>query len=172
MPRGGPPQVNSINKLNSGGASQHSISSLSCFLPVSHSEQVSGEIVQRQGRQKPAAQYVSTAPESRSVREICTHPHDRHDGTSQTSRPAHRSNHLIAQLNHRWRVVDDPSQWLLQCRKGNARHKASGWRNRSFCRSRHGLIRCIEEMCGEVQPDAFICVSTLPDIHSDHGGVK
>jgi hypothetical protein len=59
----------------------------------------------------------------------------------------HPSNRVVAQLNERWRVVDDPLQWILQSRKGNARFKSSGWRSRSFCRTLEGLLRCIREYC-------------------------
>src|SRR5262245_38206740 len=31
--------------------------------------------------------------------------------------PAHPSNRPLAQLNDRWRIVDDPLQWILQQRK-------------------------------------------------------
>jgi hypothetical protein len=60
---------------------------------------------------------------------------------------AHPSKLVVAQLNEHWRVIDDPLQWILQQRKGNARSKNSGWRNRSFCRNRDGLLRCIREYC-------------------------
>jgi hypothetical protein len=36
--------------------------------------------------------------------------------------PAHPSNRLVAQLNERWRVIDDPLQWILQWKKGNPRN--------------------------------------------------
>ena len=61
--------------------------------------------------------------------------------------PAHPSNRLIVQLNASWRVIDDPLQWILQRRKGNPRKKNSGWRSRSFCRTREGLLCCIREYC-------------------------
>jgi hypothetical protein len=53
-----------------------------------------------------------------------------------SERPAHPLDRLVAQLNESWRVVDDPLQWILQRRKGNPRPKNSGWRDRSFCRTR------------------------------------
>jgi hypothetical protein len=95
--------------------------------------------------------------------------------------PAHPSNRLIAQLNARWRVIDDPLQWILQRRKGNPRGKNSGWRNRSFCRTREALLRCIRELCclpDEGQPrciDAYRGVDeaalrqvrALPERHID-----
>ena len=42
--------------------------------------------------------------------------------------PAHPTNRLVAHLNARWRVVDDPLQWRLQRKKGNPRSKNTGWR--------------------------------------------
>ena len=62
-------------------------------------------------------------------------------------RPAHPSHRLIAQLNASWRVVDDPLQWILQRRKGNSRAKNTGWRARSYCRTKDALLRCIREHC-------------------------
>ena len=82
---------------------------------------------------------------------------DRADG------PAHPSNRLLAQLNTNWRAVDDPLQWILQRRKGNPRKKNSGWRNRSFCRTRDALLRCVREHCGEIDPEALATLKELPD---------
>jgi hypothetical protein len=82
-------------------------------------------------------------------------------------RPAHPSNRLVAQLNATWRVVDDPLQWILQRKKGNPRNKNSGWRGRSFCRTRKALLRCIREYCGEVDVGALARVKSLPEWHSD-----
>src|SRR5262245_49561226 len=56
---------------------------------------------------------------------------------------AHPSNSLVAQLNASWRVVDDPLQWILQRRKGKPRSRNSGWRGRSFCRTKDALLGCI-----------------------------
>ena len=81
--------------------------------------------------------------------------------------PAHPSNQLVAQLNERWRVVDDPLQWKLQRKKGNARKRNSGWQDRSFCRTRDGLLRCVCEYCGEVEPAALAKLSVLPQYHPD-----
>jgi hypothetical protein len=81
--------------------------------------------------------------------------------------PAHPSNRLTAQLNKNWRVADDPQQWILQRRKGNPRRKSSGWQDRSFCRTRDGLLRCVRGLCGEVNEDALTQLRTLPDFHSD-----
>ena len=43
----------------------------------------------------------------------------------------------------------------LQRKKGNPRTKNAGWRDRSFCRTREGLLRCIREYCGEVDAEAL-----------------
>ena len=82
---------------------------------------------------------------------------------------AHPSNRPIAQLNERWRVVDDPLQWILQRKKGGPHEKNSGWRNRSFCTTREGLLRCIRECSGEIDADALAELRRLPDNHSDNG---
>ena len=82
-------------------------------------------------------------------------------------RPAHPSNRLIVQLNERWKVVDDPLQWILQRRKGSPRKKNSGWQGRSFCRTREALLRCVREYCGEVDPAALDKLHELPDWHLD-----
>jgi len=81
--------------------------------------------------------------------------------------PAHPSNRTLAQLNDRWRIVDDPLQWILQQRKGNSRKKNSGWQNRSFCRTRGGLLRCVREKCGEVHAEALARLQALPKFHCD-----
>jgi hypothetical protein len=60
---------------------------------------------------------------------------------------AHPRNQLLIQLNDNWRIVEDHRQWILQRRKGNARNKNSGWRDRSFCGTRAALLRCIREHC-------------------------
>jgi hypothetical protein len=79
---------------------------------------------------------------------------------------AHASNRLIAQLNETWRVVDDPVQWRLQRKKGNPRSKNSGWRDRSFCTTRQGLLRCVREYCGALEPTALAKLAALPDHHN------
>ncbi len=89
------------------------------------------------------------------------------DCRDRTERPAHPSNQLIAQFNATWRVVDDPLQWILQRKKGRPRKKHSGWRNRSFCRTRDALLRRIREYCGPVDEDALQQVRALPEWHLD-----
>ena len=74
-----------------------------------------------------------------------------------TERPAHPSNPLVAQLRERWRVVDDPLQWILQRKKGHSRKKNSGWQGRSFCRTR-GLLVCIRESCCSPDQGELRCI--------------
>jgi hypothetical protein len=74
------------------------------------------------------------------------------------SRPAHPSHRLVAQLNESWRVVDDPLQWILQRKKGSPRRKNSGWRSRSFCRTREALLRCIREYCCSRDEGGLKCI--------------
>jgi hypothetical protein len=80
---------------------------------------------------------------------------------------AHPSKPVVAQLNERWRVIDDPLQWILQRRKGNPRAKNSGWEGKSFCRTREGLLQCVREKCGDVDPDAEAALRDLPEWHLD-----
>ena len=102
-----------------------------------------------------------------AVRETCS-SHSGHQGpTDPPSPPAHPLDRLVAQLNANWQVVNDPLQWILQRRKGNSRTKSSGWRNRSFFRTRPALLRCIRDYCGHVDADALAKVSTLPPLHHD-----
>ena len=82
-------------------------------------------------------------------------------------RSAHPSLHVIAQLNEKWRVVDGSLQWILQHKKGNPRKKSSGWRGRSFCRTREALLRCVREYCGEVDPRGLDKLKGLPEFHPD-----
>ena len=86
---------------------------------------------------------------------------------SVSKRPAHPSYRLVAQLNERWRVVDDPLQWILQRKKGNPRKKSSGWRDRSFCRTRGALLRCIAGYCKEIDATSLAKLKSLPDRHPD-----
>jgi hypothetical protein len=80
---------------------------------------------------------------------------------------AHPSNRVIFQLNAKWRVVDDPLQWILQRRKGNPRKKNSGWQDRSFCTTREGLLRCVRENCCEVDDKGLTKLQVLPEFHPD-----
>ena len=73
-------------------------------------------------------------------------------------------------LNAKWRVVDDLLQWILQVRSGRERAKASGWRARSWCASRGGLLRCVTEYCGDVDPDALAVIEAFPEMHEENPG--
>ena len=97
------------------------------------------------------------------------------------SRLAHPSNRLIALLNGRWRVIDDPLQWILQRKNGSPRKKNSGWQSVSFCRTREALLRCVRELCCSVDevgsrctqqyrgldPHALRQLLSLPEWHRD-----
>jgi hypothetical protein len=82
-----------------------------------------------------------------------------------TQHPRTHSNRLVAQLNGTGGVVDDPLQWILQRKKGTPRKKNSGWRSRSFCRTREALLRCVREYCGEVNVDCLAELQALPNWH-------
>ena len=69
----------------------------------------------------------------------------------------------LVQLNDSWRVADNPPQWALQCRDGPKREKASGWAGRKFVRNRVHLLRRIEELCGNVDPQAIETIQSWPD---------
>ena len=73
-------------------------------------------------------------------------------------------------LNDRWRVVDDPLQWILQYRAGNVSHSderknRKAWQGRRFCRTRAALKRDIGECCGGVDPVALAIIDTWPEWH-------
>ena len=113
----------------------------------------------RSGQDKP--------PTQKGVREqpVAT---TRHQASSKgLNGPAHPSNRVVAQLNAKWRVVDDPLQWILQRKKGSPRSRNAGWQGRSFCRAREALLRCVHEYCGEVDLDALARLQDLPDWHPD-----
>jgi hypothetical protein len=117
---------------------------------------------------KRADDFVTNAPASqRGVRQPFSTSAMHDQRARPTECPAHPSNRLVAQLNKRWRVVDDPLQWILQRRQGNPRKKNSGWRDRSFCRTRDALLRCVREHCGETDGNSLAKLKSLPDWHSD-----
>ncbi len=76
----------------------------------------------------------------------------------------------LAQLNSKWRVVDEDRQWMLQFRRGTTR-RATGatpeemprWRGRSYCLTRPALLRLIKEHCGEVDAAALALIEALPE---------
>ena len=68
-------------------------------------------------------------------------------------------------INARWRVVDDPLQWILESRSGKGGAKNSGWRARSFNRTREGLLDRIREVCGTVDSGSRGSLMALPERH-------
>ena len=88
-----------------------------------------------------------------------------------TGRAALMADCFPIRLNARWRVVDDPIQWILQQREGGKpRRRPDGsyrqpWRDRSFPTGRRLLKREIRRLCGEVDPDAIKLVALLPEKH-------
>ena len=71
---------------------------------------------------------------------------------------------VVVRLNVRWRVIScrDDIQWILQTRSGRTADGLPRWKNRSFCRSRAGLVRCCHEYAGEISGDALVIMSRLP----------
>ena len=63
----------------------------------------------------------------------------------------------LVKLNDKWRIDDDPLQWILKRRSGKV------WRDRSFCMTRKALLRCIREYCGDVDPAAVAFIETWPE---------
>ena len=49
-------------------------------------------------------------------------------------------------------------------RRATRRTKNSGWQDRSFCTTREGLLRCVREYCGDVEPAALAKLTALPSI--------
>ena len=74
-------------------------------------------------------------------------------------------------LNYRWRVVDDPVQWILQRRRGRnmpASRSAPGeyqWSGRSFTTLATVLKREIRRLCGEVDAEVMKLINRLPEKH-------
>ncbi len=68
----------------------------------------------------------------------------------------------LVQLNDSWRVADDPPQWALQCRSGNPGQRTSGWIGGKFIRDRDHLLRRIDELCGNVDPQAIEIIRSWP----------
>ena len=82
--------------------------------------------------------------------------------TSEANNPPPTlSDGLELQLNGRWRVTADGQlQWLLQQRR---LEQTTVWISRSWCRTRKGLLRCVREHCGEIDPVAQAILQALPD---------
>ena len=80
------------------------------------------------------------------------------------------SHALPVVLNERWRVVDDPLQWVLQYRRRNmvlsaGSENPKAWVGKQFCRTSAALKRCIREHCGEVETQVLAVIDTWPDGH-------
>jgi hypothetical protein len=69
-------------------------------------------------------------------------------------------------LNNTWRVSEDDLQWLLERKVGKPRAKSDGWAAVSFARTRAGLLRCIFENCGPVDPAALAIIRALPEYYA------
>ena len=134
------------------------INSLECQTSLSvriGTKGISGAVA---NRERPPGKQTATP-----MRERSTAPATLRRCQGEEGRPAHPSNRLIAQLNATWRVVDYPLQWRLQRKKGNSRTRNSGWQDRSFCTTREGLLRCMREYCGDVEPAALAKLAALPE---------
>jgi hypothetical protein len=138
--------------------------------PASADQKLSGILSNHPGSavSERADDFVTSGPTSQlGVREPYATSARHEQCARRTERPAHPSNRLVAQLNESWRVVDDPLQWILQRKKGNPRKKNSGWRGRSFCRTRGALLGCVARHCGEIDANALAKLKSLPDWHPD-----
>ncbi len=69
----------------------------------------------------------------------------------------------LVELNTNWRIADDPPQWTIEQRIGNASAKDTGWRARKFIRDTDHLLRRIGEMCGYVGPAAIETIQSWPN---------
>ena len=63
----------------------------------------------------------------------------------------------LVRLNANWRVADDPPQWTLE-----RRQSATRWQAIKFIRGRDHLMRQIEELCGDVDPEALDVIRSWP----------
>ena len=76
----------------------------------------------------------------------------------------------IVRLNDKWRIVDDPLQWILERRRGVPGKKSTGWVGSAYCTTSAALLSNIRERCGDVDPAAVAFVETWPERHV-HGAV-
>jgi hypothetical protein len=152
---------NSLNGLGQRTSGLDSRVSAECPRNVFPGRSEPGDPLTQEGKET-----ALPATSRKRVRGRSVEPAAHGDCRSRTKRPAHPSKQLVAQFNERWRVVDDPPQWVLQRRKGNPRSKNQGWKNRSYCTTRSALLRCVREYCGGVQPAALDKLNGLPSVHS------
>ena len=73
----------------------------------------------------------------------------------------------IVTLNERWRITDDPLQWILSYREGKIPDSDKSWRGHRYCRTKAALLRDIRENAGAVDPAAIAVIETWPDWHPD-----
>lgn len=71
----------------------------------------------------------------------------------------------LVKLNERWRIDDDPLQWVLKRRKGK------GWIGSAYCTTRTALLSNIRERAGNVDPAAVAFIETWQEQHV-HGAVQ
>jgi len=135
--------------------------------PPSEGQILSPDLSNPPGDAKPTFSSPDPHIKKIKVRERCSPSNSGTVGRGTLPTPAHPLNRLITRVNERWRVIDDQLQWMLQWQKGKPRKKSSGWVNRSFCRTREGLLRCIREYCGEVDGQVVATLEALPDLHAD-----
>jgi hypothetical protein len=91
-----------------------------------------------------------------------------------TTNTLDETNTFTILLNDRWRVVDDPLQWMLQYQAGNVSAEAKsskfdGWVGKHFCRTRDALLRDIKENCSGIDPAVIATLKSLPDWHPEQG---
>lgn len=79
---------------------------------------------------------------------------------------------VVAAFGDKYRVVDDPLQWVLQARHGSrTRPGPDGpvtveqWRDVAFCRTRKGIMDSVREKHREHEPDAMRALLALPERH-------
>jgi len=83
-------------------------------------------------------------------------------GSSSEERGDYRS--VVAVLNADWRVIACGAgiQWILQRRRGH-RGGDERWQGHSYCRSRAGLLFCVWDYCGAIDPAAMSTLRLLLD---------
>ena len=71
---------------------------------------------------------------------------------------------IVVQLNRNWRVIEckDGIQWILQSSKGFYKDKPA-WRGRSYCRTKKGLLKCINGKVGLIEEKNLYTLNRLPE---------
>jgi hypothetical protein len=85
----------------------------------------------------------------------------RHPGSPWHGEESDDYRHVIAVLNHGWRVVTckNSIQWILQKRRG----EQNRWRSQYFCCTREVLIRCVREYAGQIDGASLVVLLRLPE---------